>query len=193
MADENHDNCASCGFNRNSDGAWLSANAESQSAGHCTIRMIDITDVYRTTCGNRRSRASDPEGPVCSLDSENLRVPWYGKAPPMTNVEATCVTCHAHSPSGIALELGDGRFEFCGMDHHSAWRESRLTSSMRHLAEEAEKSYSEMYETSSSSGYYSEVKECYQASIRVAEEPGLTVEAEKMRWRLEHIREVVRR
>ena len=50
-----------------------------------------------------------------------------------------------------------------------------------------------MVETSSSHGYRSEIKECFEAAIASAESDGLTEEARRLRARLDHIVEGYRR
>jgi hypothetical protein len=49
-----------------------------------------------------------------------------------------------------------------------------------------------MYETSSSHGYLSEIKECFNAAIEAAEADGLTDEARRLQARLDHIVTVYR-
>ena len=61
------------------------------------------------------------------------------------------------------------------------------------LERRGEEIYEEMYETSSSSGYLSEIKECFEAAIAAAESDGLTAEARRLRARLDHIVTVYRR
>jgi hypothetical protein len=56
-----------------------------------------------------------------------------------------------------------------------------------------EQIYEEMYETSSPSGYLSEIKECFEAAIAAAESDRLTDEAQRLQSRLDHIVTVYRR
>jgi hypothetical protein len=61
------------------------------------------------------------------------------------------------------------------------------------LERRGEEIYEEMYETSSPSGYLSEIKECFAAAIAAAEGDGLTDEARRLEARLDHIVTVYRR
>ena len=61
------------------------------------------------------------------------------------------------------------------------------------LERRGEEIYDEMYETSSSSGYLSEIKECFTAAIDAAVSEGLTAEAQRLQARLDHIVTVYRR
>ena len=60
------------------------------------------------------------------------------------------------------------------------------------LERRGEEIYDEMYETSSSRGYLSEIKECFNAAIDAAEADGLTAEARRLQARLDHIVAVYR-
>ena len=61
------------------------------------------------------------------------------------------------------------------------------------LERRGEEIYDEMYETSSPSGYLSEIKECFAAAIVAAEKDGLTDEAQRLQARVDHIVTVYRR
>jgi hypothetical protein len=63
----------------------------------------------------------------------------------------------------------------------------------KQLERRAEEVYDEMYETSSPSGYLSEIKECFAAAIVAAESDGLADEAQRLQARLDHIVTVYRR
>ena len=60
------------------------------------------------------------------------------------------------------------------------------------LERRGEEIYDEMYETSGSRGYLSEIKECFTAAIDAAEAQGLSAEAQRLRARLDHIVAVYR-
>ena len=49
-----------------------------------------------------------------------------------------------------------------------------------------------MYETSSTAGLYSEMKDCFTEAIGIAEQAGLESEAKRLTARLEHCRAVYR-
>ena len=61
------------------------------------------------------------------------------------------------------------------------------------LERRGEEIYDEMYQTSSSHGYLSEIKECFNAAIDAAEADGLRDEAQRLQARLDHIVTVYRR
>ena len=61
------------------------------------------------------------------------------------------------------------------------------------LERRGEEIYDEMYESSSSHGYLSEIKECFNAAIDAAEADGLSAEAQRLQARLDHIVEGYRR
>jgi hypothetical protein len=70
------------------------------------------------------------------------------------------------------------------------WRRKAKTPVEPHyktLERRGEEIYDEMYETSSSHGYLSEIKECFNAAIEAAEADGLTDEARRLQARLDHI------
>ena len=76
------------------------------------------------------------------------------------------------------------------------WRRKPNTANeprYKQLERRGEEIYDEMYETSSSSGYLSEVKECFNAAIEAAEADGLSDEAQRLQARLDHIVTVYRR
>ena len=56
----------------------------------------------------------------------------------------------------------------------------------------AEAAYSEMYETRSPAGSYSELKECFAMAIGAAERAGLHDEAKRLSARLDHCKKVYR-
>jgi hypothetical protein len=56
----------------------------------------------------------------------------------------------------------------------------------------AEAAYSEMYDTRSPAGSYSELKECFAMAISAAERAGLHDEAKRLNARLEHCKNVYR-
>ena len=56
----------------------------------------------------------------------------------------------------------------------------------------AEAAYSEMYETRSPAGSFSELKECFAMAIGAAERAGLHDEAKRLKARLDHCRKVYR-
>ena len=56
----------------------------------------------------------------------------------------------------------------------------------------AEAAYSEMYETRSPAGSYSELKECFAMAIGAAERAGLHDEAKRLSARLKHCKDVYR-
>jgi hypothetical protein len=56
----------------------------------------------------------------------------------------------------------------------------------------AEAAYSEMYDTRSPAGSYSELKECFAMAIGAAERAGLHDEAKRLNARLEHCKNVYR-
>lgn len=62
----------------------------------------------------------------------------------------------------------------------------------RRLEKRAEEIYDEMYETSSSLGYLSEIKECFYDAIQAAEKDGLPDEARRLEARRDHIVAVYR-
>jgi hypothetical protein len=75
------------------------------------------------------------------------------------------------------------------------WRRKAETDSEPHykkLERRGEEIYDEMYETSSPRGYLSEIKEYFTAAIDAAEADGLSVEAQRLRARLDHIVAVYR-
>ena len=62
----------------------------------------------------------------------------------------------------------------------------------KHFERVGEEIYDEMYETSGSRGYLSEIKECFESAIAAAESDGLTDEAQRLQARLDHIVAVYR-
>jgi len=75
------------------------------------------------------------------------------------------------------------------------WRRKAEPESEPHykkLERLGEEIYDEIYETSSSRGYLSEIKECFTAAIDAAEADGLHAEAQRLRARLDHIVAVYR-
>ena len=65
--------------------------------------------------------------------------------------------------------------------------------SWRRLEKRAEQIYDEMYESGSSLGFLSEIKECFHAAIEEAAKEGLTEEVARMEARRDHILAVYRR
>jgi len=77
----------------------------------------------------------------------------------------------------------------------AGWRRQPKTEAeppYKKLERLGEQIYDEMYETSSSRGYLSEIKECFTAAIDAAESEGLSDEARRLRARLDHIVAVYR-
>lgn len=73
-------------------------------------------------------------------------------------------------------------------------RESKLASLARRKSM-GEKAYDEMYEAhsfSQANGCYSDAKESFYDAIGLADELGLTADAESLKKRLEHIKQVFR-
>lgn len=103
-----------------------------------------------------------------------------------------CLTCGAVSENGIGITWGDGRFEFCGPPHYVEWRRLHLTEQMRRCAEFGENAYSEMYETRSPAGSYSDAKDSFAEAARLAAELELPQEELAFRKRLDHIKNVFR-
>lgn len=185
------DNCATCGFNRSNDGRW---GVLSETIGFCTIRHTEILIPHFTYCKNWHSRSSSPQGPIYAsmYDQGYRRVPWFGSVAPETGVHATCVVCGAESSDGIALTIADGPFGFCGREHYLAWRETKRIAHMRQLIAAGEQAYSEMYDSHSPAGLYSDAKDSLRLAMGVASELELTDEENQLRVRLEHIQAVFR-
>jgi hypothetical protein len=73
---------------------------------------------------------------------------------------------------------------------------ARRAEAARHVARLdalAEKYYDEMYETHSLTGCYADMKDCFTEAISVAEMAGLSTDAERLRKRLDHCKEVYRK
>jgi hypothetical protein len=64
---------------------------------------------------------------------------------------------------------------------------------MAELEALGEKAYDEMYETSSPTGLFGEVKECFALAIEAAGRAGRPDEAARLAKRLDHCREVYRK
>ena len=162
--------------------------------GYCTIRNLSIAVPHWTYCKNWHSREANPEGPVFSsiYDEGYRRVPWLSHTAPETGIDAMCVTCGIASGNGIGISLGTERFEFCGLAHYLAWRELHLIARVRKCVDFGEKAYSEMYETRSPSGSYSDAKDCFTEAMGLASELELAKEEREISERLEHIKNVFR-
>ena len=64
---------------------------------------------------------------------------------------------------------------------------------MAELEAHAERAYDEMYETSSPTGLFGDVKECFALAIDAAGRAGRPDEAARLARRLDHCREVYRK
>ena len=188
------DNCAACGLNRTNAGEWISSADAKLEPGFCTIRFAAIRAPHWTYCKNWHSRKSTPEGPIYAsmYDNGYRRVPWLHKTEPETGVDTVCLTCATRSSDGIRLLAGEDTFEFCGREHYLAWRELGLIARMRECIHLGEKAYSEMYDSRSPAGKYSDAKDFFVEAMHLASDLESAKEEQEMRERLEHIQKVYR-
>ena len=120
------------------------------------------------------------------------RVPWLSRSAPETGIRARCMTCGTVSKNGIGINLAAERFEFCGPLHYMEWRTLRLVEQMRKCAAFGENAYSEMYESRSPAGSYSDAKDCFAEAASLASELEIPEEELQFRKRLQHIKDVFR-
>src|SRR5437660_4161648 len=191
MPNGGSDNCATCGFNRSNDGQW---GVESETPGFCTIRHTEIPVPHWTYCKNWHTRSLSPHGPIYAsmYDAGYRRLPWFGSVAPETGAQASCVVCQAESANGITLTIDEGSFGFCGREHYLAWRETKRIAQMHKLTAAGEHAYSEMYDSYSPTGPYSDAKDFFRSSMGVASELELADQENQLRARLEHIQAVFR-
>ena len=82
--------------------------------------------------------------------------------------------CRGESSNGITLTIDEGSFGFCGREHYLAWRETKRIAQMHKLTAAGEQAYSEMYDSYSPIGPYSDAKGFFRSAMGVASELGLT-------------------
>ncbi len=125
-------------------------------------------------------------------DGSYRRVPWLSRIAPEVGIPAVCAACGAASDNGIAIPWGNERFEFCGRAHYEEWRQRRLLAQLHACVQFGEDAYSEMYETRSPSGSYSDAKESFYSAIQIASELEMAEKELELRKRVEHIKNVFR-
>ena len=148
----------------------------------------------RTYCKTWHTRPLSPQDPIyaSTYDAGYRRLPWFGSVTPETGVRATCVVCRGESSNGITPTIDEGSFGFCGREHYLAWRETKRIAQMHKLTAAGEQAYSEMYDSYSPIGPYSDAKGFFRSAMGVASELGLTEQENQLRARLEHIQAVFR-